>query len=65
MDEAVIHCTRGAGIWEWASNDAATGAPDVVMACRGGYFDAGGAAAVTLTRSTFPTSGCGWSTSLI
>ena len=23
MDDAVIHCTRGAGIWEWASNDAA------------------------------------------
>ena len=22
MDEAVIHCTRGAGIWEWASNDS-------------------------------------------
>ena len=21
MDEAVIHCTRGLGIWEWASND--------------------------------------------
>ena len=22
MDEAVAHCTRGLGIWEWASNDA-------------------------------------------
>src|SRR5208283_2148271 len=30
MDEAVIHCTRGAGIWEWASNDT-SGVPDVVF----------------------------------
>jgi xylulose-5-phosphate/fructose-6-phosphate phosphoketolase len=34
MDQAVIHCTRGAGIWEWASSDA-EGAPDVVLACCG------------------------------
>ena len=34
MDEAVVHCTRGVGIWEWACNDAA-GEPDVVMACCG------------------------------
>ena len=31
MDEAVLHCTRGIGIWDWASNDE--GEPDVVMAC--------------------------------
>ena len=34
MDEAVLHCTRGIGIWEWASNDDG-GEPDVVMACAG------------------------------
>jgi xylulose-5-phosphate/fructose-6-phosphate phosphoketolase len=34
MDDAIIHCTRGIGMWEWASNDA-DGAPDVVMACCG------------------------------
>jgi xylulose-5-phosphate/fructose-6-phosphate phosphoketolase len=33
MDEAVLHCTRGIGIWEWASND--DGSPDVVLACCG------------------------------
>ena len=22
MDEAIAHCTRGIGIWEWACNDA-------------------------------------------
>jgi xylulose-5-phosphate/fructose-6-phosphate phosphoketolase len=34
MDEAVAHCTRGIGIWEWASNDAGE-EPDVVLACAG------------------------------
>jgi xylulose-5-phosphate/fructose-6-phosphate phosphoketolase len=34
MEEAVAHCTRGIGIWEWASTDAGT-VPDVVMACAG------------------------------
>ncbi|MGB3439333.1 MAG: phosphoketolase family protein [Actinophytocola sp.] len=34
MDEAVLHATRGAGIWEWASNDDGT-EPDVVLACAG------------------------------
>ena len=34
MDEAIVHCTRGAGIFEWASNDKG-GEPDVVMACCG------------------------------
>jgi xylulose-5-phosphate/fructose-6-phosphate phosphoketolase len=34
MDEAILHCTRGMGIWEWASNDGG-GEPDVVLACAG------------------------------
>jgi xylulose-5-phosphate/fructose-6-phosphate phosphoketolase len=33
MDSAVRHCTKGLGVFEWASNDA--GNPDVVMACAG------------------------------
>ena len=33
IDAAVRHCAAGAGVWEWASNDA--GDPDVVMACAG------------------------------
>jgi xylulose-5-phosphate/fructose-6-phosphate phosphoketolase len=35
MDAAILHCTRGAGIWEWASSDADGEAPDVVLACAG------------------------------
>jgi len=34
MDEAVVHCTEGIGIWQWASNDQGS-EPDVVMACCG------------------------------
>jgi xylulose-5-phosphate/fructose-6-phosphate phosphoketolase len=33
MDEAIAHCTRGVGIWDWAGNT--TGEPDVVLACAG------------------------------
>ena len=34
MEDAVSHCARGAGVWEWASNDA-DAEPDVVLACAG------------------------------
>ena len=34
MDEAVRHCTKGVGLWAWASNDG-DDEPDVVMACAG------------------------------
>ena len=33
MEEAVIHCTKGVGVWEFASNDA--GNPDIVLASCG------------------------------
>ncbi|MGH3182753.1 MAG: phosphoketolase, partial [Streptosporangiaceae bacterium] len=53
MDEAVIHCTRGAGIWEWASRDA-PGEPDVVMACCGDTPTLETLAAVSLLREHLP-----------
>src|SRR5215471_20842806 len=53
MDEAIIHCTRGAGIWEWASNDA-PGAPDVVIASCGDIPTVEALAAVTLIREHLP-----------
>ncbi len=34
IDEAIKHCTKGIGIWKWASNDKGC-EPDVVMACAG------------------------------
>ena len=53
MDEAVIHCTRGAGIWEWASNDT-SGVPDVVMGCCGNIPTLETIAAVSLLREHLP-----------
>jgi len=34
MDEAIVHCTKGIGIWPWASTDAGE-EPDVVLGCAG------------------------------
>jgi xylulose-5-phosphate/fructose-6-phosphate phosphoketolase len=53
MDQAVIHCSRGAGIWEWASNDAPD-VPDVVMACCGDIPTLETMAAVSLLREHLP-----------
>ncbi len=53
MDDAIIHCTRGAGIWEWASNDT-SGVPDVVMACCGDVPTLEAMAAVALLREHLP-----------
>jgi xylulose-5-phosphate/fructose-6-phosphate phosphoketolase len=53
MEEAVAHCTRGIGIWDWASNDDG-GDPDVVMACAGDIPTLETAAAVDLLRRNLP-----------
>jgi xylulose-5-phosphate/fructose-6-phosphate phosphoketolase len=53
MDEAVKHCTRGIGIWEWASNDRG-GEPDVVLACCGDVPTLETLAAVSLLRRHVP-----------
>ena len=53
MEDAVVHCTRGIGIWEWASNDQ-DGEPDVVMACCGDIPTLETLAAVDLIRGSLP-----------
>jgi xylulose-5-phosphate/fructose-6-phosphate phosphoketolase len=53
MDDAIVHCTRGAGIWEWASNDE-TGEPDVVLACCGDVPTLETLAAASLLREHLP-----------
>ncbi|GIG26871.1 phosphoketolase family protein [Cellulomonas denverensis] len=35
MDEAVAHCTRGLGIWDWAGTEVDGEDPDVVLGCAG------------------------------
>jgi xylulose-5-phosphate/fructose-6-phosphate phosphoketolase len=52
MDDAVLHCTRGIGIWDWASNDE--GDPDVVLACCGDVPTLETLAAVALIRQHLP-----------
>ncbi|MGV8083575.1 MAG: phosphoketolase [Coriobacteriia bacterium] len=52
MDSAIKHCTRGLGIWEWASSDRG-GDPDVVIACAGDVPTLEALAAVDLLRQHF------------
>jgi xylulose-5-phosphate/fructose-6-phosphate phosphoketolase len=53
MDDAVMHCTRGIGIWQWASNDD-DGKPDVVLACAGDVPTLETLAAVDILRQRLP-----------
>ena len=53
MDDAIAHCTRGAGIWEWASNDE-DGEPDVVLGCCGDIPTLETLAAAALLREHMP-----------
>ena len=52
MEEAILHCTRGLGIWEWASNTA--GEPDVVLACAGDIPTLETLAAADILRRELP-----------
>jgi xylulose-5-phosphate/fructose-6-phosphate phosphoketolase len=52
MDDAILHCTRGIGIWEWASND--NGEPDVVLACCGDIPTLEALAAADIVRRELP-----------
>ena len=57
MDEAIKHCTKGIGIWEWASNDhvgTKTNEPDVVMACCGDIPTMESLAATAILRAELP-----------
>jgi xylulose-5-phosphate/fructose-6-phosphate phosphoketolase len=53
MDEAIAHCTRGIGIWDWASNDMG-GEPDVVLGCCGDIPTLETLAAAALLRQELP-----------
>jgi len=53
MEEAVLHCTKGIGIWTWASNDKGK-EPDVVMACAGDVPTLEILAATSILRERIP-----------
>jgi xylulose-5-phosphate/fructose-6-phosphate phosphoketolase len=52
MDDAIVHATKGIGIWDWASNDQG-GEPDVVVACAGDVPTMEALAATELLRGYF------------
>ena len=56
MDEAVRHCTKGIGIWDWASSDESCGAneTDIVIASCGDVPTREALAAVAILREEFP-----------
>lgn len=53
MDDAIAHCTRGIGIWEWASNDE-DAEPDVVLGCCGDVPTLETLAAAAILREHLP-----------
>ncbi len=53
MEAAVVHCTKGIGIWKWASNDGGA-EPDVVMASAGDILTQEALAAVAILRENLP-----------
>ena len=53
MDQAVLHCAEGIGIWKWASNDEGV-EPDIVLACCGDTPTLEILAAVSILREHLP-----------
>lgn len=54
LDEARLHCARGAGIWEWAGTEHGGGEPDAVLACAGDVPTQEVLAAASLLRAHLP-----------
>jgi xylulose-5-phosphate/fructose-6-phosphate phosphoketolase len=53
MEEAVRHCTKGIGIWDWASTDEDT-EPDAVLACAGDIATMEALAAAAILKEKLP-----------
>jgi xylulose-5-phosphate/fructose-6-phosphate phosphoketolase len=54
MEDAIAHCTRGIGIWEWASTDDDRDEPDVVLGCCGDVPTLETLAAAAILRERLP-----------
>lgn len=54
MDEAVVHCARGLGIWEWAGTEVDGEEPDVVLGCAGDIPTIETLAAAKILREAMP-----------
>jgi xylulose-5-phosphate/fructose-6-phosphate phosphoketolase len=53
MDDAILHCTRGIGIWEWASSEG-DAEPDIVLGCCGDIPTLETVAAASILRERLP-----------
>jgi xylulose-5-phosphate/fructose-6-phosphate phosphoketolase len=54
MDQAIEHCARGAGVWEWAGTDDGTADPDIVLACAGDVVTMETVAAAQILKERLP-----------
>jgi xylulose-5-phosphate/fructose-6-phosphate phosphoketolase len=54
IDEAIAHCARGAGIWQWAGTDDGGTDPDIVLACAGDVVTMETVAAAAILREHLP-----------
>jgi len=57
IDQAIKHCTKGIGIWDWASNDdqgVEPDEPDIVIGCCGDIPTREALAATAIIREEFP-----------
>jgi xylulose-5-phosphate/fructose-6-phosphate phosphoketolase len=54
MDEAIEHCARGAGVWEWAGTDDGSADPDIILGCAGDVVTMETVAAAAILRDRVP-----------
>ena len=54
MEQAIAHCTRGLGIWEWAGTEVLGTDPDVVLAAAGDVPTLEALAAADILRTHLP-----------
>ncbi len=54
MDEAILHCTRGLGVWDWAGTEVSGESPDIVLAAAGDVPTLETLAAAALLREGIP-----------
>jgi xylulose-5-phosphate/fructose-6-phosphate phosphoketolase len=54
MDQAIEHCARGAGIWDWAGTDDGGSDPDIVLACAGDVVTMETVAAAQILKERLP-----------
>jgi xylulose-5-phosphate/fructose-6-phosphate phosphoketolase len=54
IDQAIEHCARGAGIWDWAGTDDGASDPDIVLACAGDVVTMETVAAAQILKQRLP-----------